>query len=162
MAAGAGGGEPWGARAAHVQQDLRPPPAASRWSCSKTPCKQRVKHAPLRGHLSWEGSPDASCSTPEVSRQMSNNRFSSPPCGANMEKQVKSGLQLQIRRLRIMPAFHATSSLSKPPELTHRCGQFSHNNILQRVPVQMHVMLPATGNTTLLTGCRISLWNKSY
>lgn len=85
-----------------------PCPAASRRPRSEAPCKQRAKHTHLRAHLSWEGNPDPSCSSPEASRGMLNNGFSFLPCGANMERQVESALRLHVRRLLIMPALQMT------------------------------------------------------
>lgn len=42
--------------------------------------------------------------SPEASRLMLNNGFSLLPCRVSMEKQVESSLQLQVRRVLIMPA----------------------------------------------------------
>lgn len=84
------------------------------------PCQQQMGGATLKTtpkttretlqvHLSWEGNQDPSYSSPKTSRGMGNNGFSFLPCAAKMERQVESGVGLQVRRPLLVPALQMTS-----------------------------------------------------
>lgn len=82
-------------------------PAAEGGPRSKTPQKPREK----RSKFAFPGreTRNISYSSPKTSRGMGNNGFSSFPCAAKMERQVESGLGLQVRRLLPVPALQMTS-----------------------------------------------------